>query len=108
AHGVGDGTFAPAVDSRVVPYVIEDAAALDFDGDGKLDVVARSGAHAYVLAVFRGRGDGTLDDATYIEPTRGVVAVAPFGGATFALGVTEDPNDAASAEHVAIFDAPCK
>ncbi len=108
ARGLGDGTFAAAVDSHTVPYVIGGPVSLDFDGDRRPDVISHTTPYAYVLVVFRGRGDGTFDDPAFVEPVRGVEAVAPLGGPTLALGVHADPNDATSAQHVALFDPPCR
>ena len=58
--GKGDGTFANAVRSEGPPPAAGtyNAIALgDFDGDGKIDVVARAGRS---LLLFPGNGDGTL------------------------------------------------
>jgi hypothetical protein len=53
--GNGDGTFQPAGPAQSVQYP-SGAVVADFDGDGRKDVLTRSGG----LSLLRGNGDGTL------------------------------------------------
>jgi hypothetical protein len=63
--GKGDGTFVDTVfyqvDPSLNPGFFGGVSAADFNGDGKLDVVA-SGYNGYVV-FFPGNGDGTLATA---------------------------------------------
>jgi Bacterial Ig-like domain (group 3)/FG-GAP-like repeat len=87
ARGRGNGTFATAVVSptNFSPSV---TAAADFNGDGKLDVVAvgtSTTTFAGMLGVFTGSGDGTLSgEADYaLPPNAGVpttVLTGDFNG----------------------------
>jgi hypothetical protein len=61
-RGTGDGRFLSPVAHRVAERVRTGAArAVDFDGDGKLDLVAASETGGVV--VVRGNGDGTFHAA---------------------------------------------
>jgi hypothetical protein len=73
----GDGTFdAPIVSFPGPTGWI--AAAGDFDGDGKLDLVAYTNAAVNLL---RGNGDGTFQPpASYPAPDLSALAVADFNG----------------------------
>jgi hypothetical protein len=75
--GHGDGTFGAPIVSFPGPagWI---AAAGDFDGDGKLDLVASTNAAVNLL---RGNGDGTFQPpATYLAPDPSALAVADFNG----------------------------
>jgi hypothetical protein len=54
--GHGDGTFEPAV-SYYAPFQVDEIHVADANGDGKADVMARTGTTLWVLA---GTEDGTL------------------------------------------------
>jgi len=64
--GNGDGTFQAAVDYPLANFQISGLTTGDFNGDGKLDVLAVtycqscSGALAKQVSVLLGNGDGTL------------------------------------------------
>jgi Bacterial Ig-like domain (group 3)/FG-GAP-like repeat/FG-GAP repeat len=80
--GSGDGTFQPHMDlSTGSDSQPEAVAAADFNGDGKLDLVA-GGSTTNVASVFLGNGDGTfqarVDYATASHPAG--VAAGDFNG----------------------------
>ena len=54
--GAGDGTFGPGISTPIYGPLWESG---DFDGDGRLDIVVRGAGN--VLAVQRGRSDGTFE-----------------------------------------------
>ncbi|MFT3693573.1 MAG: VCBS repeat-containing protein [Kofleriaceae bacterium] len=72
--GNGDGTFAAKKDGAMTPNVF-DFNVGDVDGDGKLDVIAHSGA---MVSVLRGKGDGTLMAKTDAASAGGYAAIADF------------------------------
>jgi hypothetical protein len=81
----GDGTFRLGSTSTINASDISELpatlAVADFNGDGKLDVVAPSYSPGGV-AVLLGNGDGTLQATTQIttEPETNNVAVGDFNG----------------------------
>jgi len=72
--GIGDGTFAAAVDYQAggSPYNL---AVGDFDGNGKLDVVATLDGQDSA-AIFLGNGDGTLQGAASFGTGSGPTGIA--------------------------------
>src|SRR5205807_928286 len=54
--GNGDGTFQPAVNYPTKSFSTISILAVDFDGDGKLELAGD-------ISVFRGNGDGTFQSA---------------------------------------------
>ena len=79
--GKADGTFAPAVDYAVVASPISVAVG-DFNGDGKLDIVAACGSSDAQVSVLLGNGDGTFKPfvSTTAGPGGNSIAVADFNG----------------------------
>src|SRR5271170_166015 len=79
--GKADGTFAPAVDYPVDGNPISVAVG-DFNGDGKLDIVALFGADFAQVSVLLGNGDGTFKPymATTAGPGGNNIVVADFNG----------------------------
>jgi hypothetical protein len=76
--GNGDGTFQAPIDNTILSYVPAVAVG-DFDGDGKLDVVALSQG----VSIFLGNGDGTFRQGETYSPLFGgllSVTVADFRG----------------------------
>jgi len=72
--GQGDGTFAPSQDIGDIALQTVRVAIGDFTGDGRPDVVANGGA--MVIALLRGRGDGT-----FMGPSRWVTGDAGLAAA---------------------------
>ncbi len=79
--GNGDGTFAPAVNYGGAQGI--GIAALDFDGDGKLDLVATGFAFGTdTLGLLMGNGDGTFQPMQIypIGKAGGSLAVGDLNG----------------------------
>jgi hypothetical protein len=86
--GKGDGTFTPAAASPATGYIPGSVAFGDFNGDGKVDLVAPgsvvlgSSTAPGNATVLLGNGDGTFTSA--VTPTTGVTpiftAVGDFNG----------------------------
>ncbi|HXH93113.1 MAG TPA: FG-GAP-like repeat-containing protein [Thermoanaerobaculia bacterium] len=72
--GNGNGTFTDG--AKYVVGGVYSGVAADFDGDGKLDVVAGGND---VVTVMRGNGDGTFAVRAYVANS-GPLAVADFDG----------------------------
>src|SRR5439155_520308 len=71
--GNGDGTFQNSI-SQTVPGLVQSPAVGDFNGDGKLDVVAViQGTSA--VSIFLGHGDGTF--AAPIQYPTGPMLLSP-------------------------------
>jgi FG-GAP-like repeat len=83
--GNGDGTFMPAVAYSAGTLGRDFVTVGDFNGDGKLDIVATAGSVNGFLggvSVLLGKGDGTFASAV-VYPTGvapGSIAVADFNG----------------------------
>src|SRR5258708_3238165 len=75
--GNGDGTFKPAVNYATGPNSLSVAPG-DFNGDGKLDLVAANEAFQgqSSLSLLSGNGDGTFKTATTINLNALPIAVA--------------------------------
>ncbi len=65
--GAGDGTF-PLRIVNPAPFVSYDIDVADFDGDGKLDVVAPQWGDVENVSLFRGNGNGLLQAGTPVAP----------------------------------------
>ena len=93
--GNGDGTFQAAVGYTVGgnPQAL---AVGDFNGDGRLDVVAASGSNVNMLL---GNGDGTLQAAvSYAAGSNpGTVAIADVNGDGYADVVAGNAGDGTAA-----------
>jgi hypothetical protein len=103
--GNGDGTFAAHVDYALPPPVPNDnwaaIAAADFDGDGKLDLVATNMNGTETISVLRGNGDGTFQNPVYqqiqTEFYSGSIIVGDFNRdgkpdlAISFMGIPQDP-----------------
>ncbi|MBL0218940.1 MAG: VCBS repeat-containing protein [Myxococcales bacterium] len=78
-RGLGDGTFAPEVDSMITPTgSVTSIASADFNGDGKLDLVlAVSNDSALTLMLGAGNGQFTAQ-AVPLPSYAGRVVVADF------------------------------
>ena len=75
--GNGDGTFQPATQSPPVPPLEQYVSVGDFNGDGKLDLLARASS---VISVMLGNGDGTFQNAITTAPSFdiGTIGVGDF------------------------------
>ncbi len=72
--GVGDGTFLPAVEAGksqpLAPINVDSInATVDFNGDGKLDLVFTHHNSYFGITVGLNRGDGNFDLRTYQNAT---------------------------------------
>ena len=99
----GDGTFAPAVAYSVGPPA-QDLAAGDFNGDGRMDIVATLNDPARSVALLAGNGDGTLRAPVYFANTSG------FDSPTIVAGDLNNDGrlDVAFGHQIACFTAPCR
>jgi uncharacterized protein (TIGR03437 family) len=70
--GNGDGTFEPAVTGGNLYF--SKPVVVDFNGDGKSDLVQIGGSAG--LSVFISNGDGTFSDAADISPGQNPVSIA--------------------------------
>lgn len=101
--GDGDGTFQAPVVADATPVSILSAAAVDVNGDGKLDLVgvaalnppAPPSSGAYYLTVWLGNGDGTFQPAQQYNTTNAPLNVFTgnfFGDGHPDIAVSEDNN----------------
>jgi hypothetical protein len=80
--GHGDGTFA--FDRAYGPYagnlygVLDAQKLADFDGDGNADVVATDVGYGSGTFIFRGKGDGTLQEPSAFDPGTDLWTMADF------------------------------
>ncbi len=72
--GQGDGTFQPLVLYPAVPGTYG-AAVADFNGDGKLDIVAAGNADTH-FALLTGNGNGTFNTAQLFETEFSGISIA--------------------------------
>jgi hypothetical protein len=98
----GDGTFAPAVAYTVGPPA-QDLVAGDFNGDGRMDVIATLNDPARSLVLLAGNGDGTLRAPVYFPNTSG------FDSPTLVAADLDNDGrlDVAFGHQIACFTAPC-
>jgi hypothetical protein len=108
--GNGDGTFQAAVDYPLANFQISGLTTGDFNGDGKLDLVAItycqscSGTAAKQVSVLLGNGDGTLQTPAQYSTGSGANSVVSGdfdGDGKLDLAVTFS-GDAASSGGVSV------
>jgi hypothetical protein len=76
--GNGDGTFRAAPDINLLPNTQSHISFADFNGDGKVDLVANVAGSVYL---FLGNGDGTFTtQVAQAGPNRNYAAVADLDG----------------------------
>jgi hypothetical protein len=86
--GNGDGTFQPPVSSPIKDATYTNLTVADFNGDGKMDIIAWattiSPTTTQYLDIFPGNGDGTFQTAIQVSPPANAgtstLAVADFNG----------------------------
>ena len=81
--GNGDGTFQASTQSPALPAPANFVTVGDFNGDGKLDLVALSlNNPCKCISVLMGNGDGTFQDAVNTQPTFSIeaIGVGDFNG----------------------------
>jgi hypothetical protein len=108
--GNGDGTFQAAVDYPLANFQVSGLTTGDFNGDGKLDLVAItycqscSGTAAQQVSVLLGNGDGTLQTPAQYSTGSGANSVVSGdfdGDGKLYLAVTFS-GDAASSGGVSV------
>jgi hypothetical protein len=73
--GNGDGTFTPSTTISNTGGVLQ---AMDFNGDGKIDLLVASDSG--ILSLLLGNGDGTFGNPIPLLPGPGSIVVADFNG----------------------------
>ena len=104
--GNGKGTFQAPVSSPMTEVGATAPALGDFNGDGKMDVVAwtdslTSIAQNWFLSIFLSNGDGTFQPTVHVptppSPDPGIVAVGDFNGDGKAdLAIVTEPVSASN------------